>query len=80
MKSAKLLKIDREKFLELVPKAMSPDRCAQVILRGVERNKATIVVTATAKILWLLHRISPGLVLRLSRHYFREMRKLRTGD
>ncbi len=41
---------------------ITPEACALAILRGVERNKATIVVTGFAKILWLLHRIHPGLI------------------
>jgi len=63
-RSAKLIKIDREKMLASLPERLgiTPEKCAAVILGGVERNKAIIVVTGFAKILWLLQRISPGLI------------------
>jgi len=46
-----------------------------VILHGVKRNKAIIVVTRLAKILWILHRISPGLILRMMRRELKKARK-----
>ncbi len=62
MKDSKMIGIDREKFLEASPKLLSVEKCARVILEGVERNKETIVVTAGAKFLWRLQRISPTLL------------------
>lgn len=63
--TSKMIKIDREKMLESLPDRLgiTPEKCASIILRGVERNKAIIVVTAFAKLLWLLQRISPNFVL-----------------
>ncbi len=63
--TSKMIKIDREKVLESLPErfGITSEKCALVILRGVKRNKAIIVVTGFAKILWLLHRIHPGLTL-----------------
>ena len=60
-----MIKLDREKVLKSLPERLgiTPEECALVILRGVERNKAVIVVTGFAKILWLLYRIYPGLIL-----------------
>jgi len=46
-------------------------------LRGVERNKATIVIGWWARILWRLQRISPGLVYWLMRMVTGQMRKAR---
>ena len=62
--TSKLIKIDREKMLASLPERLgiTPDECAEVILRGVERNRAIIVVTWFAKVLWLLQRISPALI------------------
>lgn len=54
---------------------MTPEACALEILRGVERNKAIIVVTGISKIAWLLYRICPGLVLWI---LGREIKKART--
>lgn len=50
-------------------------RCAQDVLRGVRKNRAIIVVTGHAKLLWMLWRLSPTLQLRLSRHLLAESRK-----
>ena len=78
--TSKIIKLDREKLLELAPKAITPEKCARVILCGVERNKATIVVTLLAKFLWLLQRISPGLVLWMGGQSIKKMREARIED
>ena len=74
--TCKLIKIDRKKMLESLPEpfGITPEKCALVILRGVKRNKAIIVVTGFAKTLWLLHRINPGLIFWWMR---REVKKSR---
>ena len=51
----------RRQFLEL-PMGMEALRCARVILRGVERNRGIIVVTAFARINWWLYRLHPALI------------------
>ena len=82
-RSAKLIKIDREKMLSLLPERLgiTPEKCAAVILRGVERNKAIIVVTGFAKILWLIQRISPGLIRWLMGRNLKKSRmELRIND
>ncbi len=78
--TTKFIKFDREKLLELAPKAITPEKCARVILRGVERNKATIVITFLAKSLWLIQRISPGLMYWMLRWSIKKMRKVRIED
>jgi NAD(P)-dependent dehydrogenase (short-subunit alcohol dehydrogenase family) len=66
--ATRLLNVDRETLLKSLPFRLYPaDACARDILRGVERNDAIIVVTAVAKIAWLLYRIAPRLMLRWSR-------------
>ena len=82
-RSAKLIKIDREKMLALLPERLgiTPEKCAAVILSGVERNKAIIVVTGFAKILWLMQRISPGLIRWLMGRNLKKSRmELRIND
>ena len=76
-RSAKLIKIDREKMLDLLPERLgiTPEKCASMILRGVERNKAIIVVTGFAKVLWLLQRISPGLIRWMMGRNLKKSRK-----
>jgi NAD(P)-dependent dehydrogenase (short-subunit alcohol dehydrogenase family) len=61
---SKMIKMDRDKVLERLPErfGITPEKCALAILKGVERNKAYIVVTGFAKVLWMLHRINPGLI------------------
>lgn len=41
---------------------VTSDQCARIILKGVKRNRGTIVVTGMAKGLWFLNRLSPSLV------------------
>jgi len=62
--ASKMIKMDRDKVLERLPErfGITPEKCALAILKGVERNKAYIVVTGFAKVLWMLHRLSPGLI------------------
>ena len=74
--TSKMIKIDREKVLAELPDRLgiTPQECARVILKGVERNKAIIVVTAMAKFLWLLQRISPNLILWMMGRNLKESR------
>jgi short-subunit dehydrogenase len=44
--------------------AYPPERLAQDVLRGVERNQAIIAAPARARTVWLLNRIAPRLVER----------------
>jgi len=63
----RLLDADRQAVIESLPFKLYPaDACARDVLRGVTQNRATIVVTTPAKVLWRLYRIAPGLVMRLA--------------
>lgn len=75
--TCKLIKIDREKMLKSLPErfGITPEACAQIILRGVQRNKAIIVVTGFAKVLWALQRISPAVIRWMMRRDLRKSRK-----
>ncbi len=68
--------VDRGKLLAMTPKAMAPDRCARVILRGVEKNRSTILVTRHAKALWYLSRVSPDATIWLGTKIVAQFRKL----
>jgi NAD(P)-dependent dehydrogenase (short-subunit alcohol dehydrogenase family) len=57
--SMKVLGVTREEVLADSPPLFPAERCAQVILRGVERNRDLIVVTPVAQILWRLYRFVP---------------------
>jgi NAD(P)-dependent dehydrogenase (short-subunit alcohol dehydrogenase family) len=70
--------VERDKWKEsLTPWerfAISPEGCAQVILKGVEKNKPIITVTFMAKVMWWLTRISPTFVMNLVRKDFNKWR------
>ena len=72
---SRAIMLDRDLMLADAPTGMTPEKCAREILKGVQKNKAIILVTAMAKIAHLFHRISPGLYLRLAKRFMREMRK-----
>jgi len=58
---------DRDKLLNAIPFGLYPvEACARDILRGIERNRAIIVVTASAKLTSLFYRLAPSLFLRLA--------------
>lgn len=77
--TTKIVGFDRKKVLGMFPKGLAPEKCAEIIIKGVERNKATIVVTWTAWALWLLYRLSPALSVRLLALYMRRMRTARNN-
>ncbi|GAB4338909.1 MAG: SDR family oxidoreductase [Candidatus Abyssubacteria bacterium] len=78
VQNAKLLGIDRAKMMDSAPKMMSVEQCARIILRGVERNKSTIVITQLAWVTWLLYRIHPDLMIWVGKRFMRKMRQLLT--
>jgi NAD(P)-dependent dehydrogenase (short-subunit alcohol dehydrogenase family) len=54
--------------------AYPPERLAEDVLRGVERNRAIIVAPGRARTAWLMNRISPRLIERI---YARELEWVR---
>lgn len=57
------VKLDKERMLgDPLIKLYPVEKCARVILRGVERNRAIIPVTTFAHGSWLLFRLFPQLV------------------
>lgn len=71
---------DKEKALALLRPLMPVDRCARVILRGVERNRATILVSGEARVLALLNRVSPALAGAVTRSMVKRYRALALSD
>lgn len=78
--TSKIVGFDKEKALAMLPKGITPEKCADLIIRGVERNKPIIVITQLAHFLYLLQRLSPGLVLWLGKIYINRMRTIRIKD
>jgi len=56
---------DMEEFFSHL-KFVSPEECARAILKGVQRNRAIIVVTPLAWFVWRLYRLFPALFIRIS--------------
>jgi hypothetical protein len=67
---------DEAKLRALIPRAMSPARCARIILRGVAKNRSTIVVTGHARALWWLARASPDAAIWVATQMLNRMRKV----
>ena len=75
--TSKVIGYDREKALAMWPKGITPEECAEEILKGVARNQATIPITRLAKFLWFLHRLSPNLGLWLAQRWGMKARAAR---
>ncbi len=57
------LNLDKQKMLaDPAFRLLPADACARAILRGVERNRPIITVTALASVFWRLYRLAPGMV------------------
>lgn len=55
--------------------SMTAEECAQVVLRGVERNRPIILVTFLARFISFMQRLSPGLVRWFMGLQLRKMRQ-----
>jgi NAD(P)-dependent dehydrogenase (short-subunit alcohol dehydrogenase family) len=56
---------EREVARHFQPRLYSPDRLAQDILRGIDRNAALVVAPASARVAWYLRRYAPFVVDRI---------------
>jgi NAD(P)-dependent dehydrogenase (short-subunit alcohol dehydrogenase family) len=68
---------DREKVMALSPKGISPQRCAKIVLKGVERNRGIIPVTALAYAAWWLGRFAPRISRAINRRMLEAFRATR---
>jgi len=79
--ATKYVKLDPEAIKAIAPeKPMHPRKAARQILQGVERNRFFIVITATAQVLWRLHRYAPRTSLLVGRLAVRMFRGRRLDD
>jgi NAD(P)-dependent dehydrogenase (short-subunit alcohol dehydrogenase family) len=60
--------------------SMEAARCAQTILKGVACNKAIITDSAITRLLWRLHRLSPGILEPFLKKGVADMRVLRVSQ
>lgn len=56
-------------------KLIGTERAAELMLNGVERNKAIVVFPVLARVLWWLYRLSPTLLLSFGRKFMRDFRR-----
>jgi NAD(P)-dependent dehydrogenase (short-subunit alcohol dehydrogenase family) len=72
--------IDREALAGEVPKLLTDvKKAARVILSGVKKNKAIILVGPDAHIFWRLYKAWPGLVDYIGRRRMAAVRKIKEG-
>jgi NAD(P)-dependent dehydrogenase (short-subunit alcohol dehydrogenase family) len=68
---------DPADLTSMPPKMTDVDKAAGIILRGVEKNKAIILVGPDAHIAWRLYKVWPGLVDFFGRRGMADLRKIR---
>jgi NAD(P)-dependent dehydrogenase (short-subunit alcohol dehydrogenase family) len=78
--TTKIINADRDKILSQIKWKMPPAQCARLILRGVEKNRPTIVITAMAKVFWWLERLSPRLMSLVWALFMKSIRQARTPN
>lgn len=66
-RNIKVAGLQRRNVDELTSYGTSPEKCARAILRGVERNRGIIRVSALTHSFYVLERISPRLVRIMGR-------------
>jgi NAD(P)-dependent dehydrogenase (short-subunit alcohol dehydrogenase family) len=72
------LKMKKEDLPKPLFKMMGPTKAARCILKGVERNQAFIVFPLSARLMWWLYRLCPGLFEFFGRKIARDFRAART--
>ena len=80
-----MVNIDRDKIMsqyETFQKfGITPEKCADVILKGVAKNKPIIPVTGLAHIMWRMARLAPVTLMKSVRRDFDKWRyTVRTAD
>jgi NAD(P)-dependent dehydrogenase (short-subunit alcohol dehydrogenase family) len=75
-------KADKQHFYSKFFRLYPPERLAQDVLKGVDRNKALIVTPASARLQWWVNRLAPGPVDRgttaLARSIWKSLPELNT--
>ncbi len=72
------LKVNKQKIIEkLPPKMMAPKQAAQLILKGVRKNKALIVFPTIARIFYWLYRLHPAFLVPIQHKIIADFRRLR---
>ena len=76
----RVLGVEDPGFFKKIPgKWTDANLAAEQMLHGAARNRALIIVPASASPLWWLYRLQPGLIEQVGRYGTRLFRKHRTG-
>ena len=79
--TTKYVKLDSDSIKKIAPeKPIPPRKAARQILRGVDRNRFYIIITATVHALWRLHRYAPRTSIRVGKIAMRMFRDVRVED
>lgn len=77
--AATVVNVKNEDIIKAIPvKIIAARRAAQIILRGVARNKPIIAFPFYARLLWRLYRLHAGLLDPLARRAVKDFRAVRT--
>jgi NADP-dependent 3-hydroxy acid dehydrogenase YdfG len=73
-----MINMSREEWLQANKRwerfAVTPGKCAEIILKGVAKNKPIIMVTGLAHVMWRLARLNPSFLLNFIRKDFAKWR------
>jgi len=73
-----MINMSREEWLKANARwerfAVTPEKCAEIILKGVAKNKPIIMVTGLAQVMWRLARLNPSFLLNFIRKDFAKWR------
>lgn len=75
---AEMVNAERATVLDQIPvKPMPAEKAAEIILRGVARNRPVIIFPFAARLLWWLVRVHPSLIAPLASEMIRRMERAR---
>jgi len=70
--------LTNEEMLATVPlKFISPERAAEIIVKGVQRNKSFVVFPFYARLAWWIYRINPNLLTPFNKALANRFRRLK---
>jgi len=74
-----MINMSREEWLKANARwerfAVTPEKCAEIILKGVAKGKTIIMVTGLAQVMWRLARLHPSFLLKFIRKDFAKWRQ-----
>jgi len=71
------LKVEKQKIFGKIPKMVEPNRAAQIILKGIRKNKAVIVFPFSARFFSWFYRLHPAFLAPIQRKIIDDFRLLR---